>query len=101
MRELDDNLFEGCEMSRLPRKDSNLQRMFETAGIINMAHSILQGGPRFPCLCPAAYSYMLHLDKERALENLPSILDIPRNASTSGLLALIEEVRCVCVCVIA
>ena len=96
MRELDDKLFEGCEMSRLPRKDSNLQRMFETAGII-MAHSILQGGPGFPCLCPAAYSYMLHLDKERALEKLPSIQDIPSNASTSGLLTLIEEVR-MCVC---
>ena len=87
------------------KKDNNLQRMFETAGII-MAHSVLQGRPAFPCLCPAAYSHMLHLDKERALEKLLSKEDIPRIAATSGLLSLIEDcfcvhmvVVCVCACV--
>ena len=94
MRELDKKLFEGNRSRCLPKKDSNLQRMFETAGVI-MAHSVLQGGPGFPCLCPAALSYIIHLDKERALEQLPTVNDIPRNAATVGLLSLIEEDACV------
>lgn len=92
IRELDEKLFEGSINNRLTKRDSNLQRMFETAGVI-MAHSVLQGGPGFPCLCPAAFSYIIHLDKERALEQLPTADDIPRNDATVGLLSLIEEVR--------
>ena len=56
-----------------------------------IAHSIVQGGPTFCCLCPAVYSYMVYGSKERALEELPSAEDIPRNAATSGICSLIEE----------
>ena len=90
LREMNELLFEGQENSRLP-KDSNLQRLFECAGII-IAHSILQGGPGFPCLCVVAVSYLLHLDKERALQELPTVDDIPQNAATMGLLDLISSV---------
>ena len=89
LREMNELLFEGRENS-LP-KDSNLQRLFECAGII-IAHSVLQGGPGFPCLCAAAVSYLLHLDKERALQELPTVDDIPQNAATMGLLDLISSV---------
>ena len=84
-------LFEGHENSRLPKKDSNLQRLFECAGVI-IGHSVLQGGPAFPCLCPAAFSYLLYLDKEKALQELPTADDISRNAATMGLLDLITNV---------
>ena len=94
LREMNELLFEGRESSRLPKKDSNLQRLFECAGVI-IAHSILQGGPGFPCLCRAAVSYLLHLDKERALQELPSVADIPQNATTMGLLDLISSVSVV------
>ena len=33
LRELNDKLFEGHCRRRLPKKDSNLQRLFETAGV--------------------------------------------------------------------
>ena len=95
LRELNDKLFEGHCRRRLPKKDSNLQRLFETAGVI-LSHSILQGGPGFPCLCPAAFSYMLHLDKEHALGELPTVDDIPKNAATVGLLSLISDVSLEC-----
>ena len=64
LKQLIANMFEGHENRRIPKKDSSLEQMFHTAGII-IAHSILQGGPGFPCLCPAAYHYLLHLDKEK------------------------------------
>ena len=95
MRELDKKLFDRNRSSRLPKKDSNLQCMFETVGVI-MVHSVLQCGPGFPCLCPAALSYIIHLDKEHTLEQLPTVNDIPRNAATVGLLSLIEVVRFMC-----
>ena len=63
LREMNKLLFKR-ERSRLPM-DSNLQRLFECAEVL-IAHSILQGGPGFPCLCQAAVSYLLHLDKDIA-----------------------------------
>ena len=95
LRELNDKLFEGHCRRRLPKKDSNLQRLFETARVF-LSHSILQGGPGFPCLCPAAFSYMLHLDKEHALGELPTVDDIPQNAATVGLLSLMSDVSLEC-----
>ena len=65
LKQLIADMFEGLENRRIPKKDSSLEQMFHTAGII-IAHSILQGGPGLPCLCPAAYHYLLHLDKEKA-----------------------------------
>lgn len=54
-----------------------------------IGHSIIQGGPSFPCLCPAVSSLPVFGDKEKALEELPSVNDIPRNAT---IISLIEEV---------
>ena len=39
---------------------------------------------------------MLHLDKEHALGELPSVDDIPQNAATVGLLSLISDVSLEC-----
>jgi len=65
--------------------------MFKTAGLI-IGHSILQGGPGFPCLCPAAYNYMLHVDKEKALQEMESA-NIPVNAATHNLIQFINKVK--------
>ena len=52
----------------------------------------MQGGPSFPCLCPAVSSLLVFGDKEKALGELPSVGDIPRNVAASGKISLIEEV---------
>lgn len=90
LKQLNANMFEGLENRRIPKKDSSLERMFHTAGII-IAHSILQGGPGFPCLCPSAYHYLLHLDKEKALLEM-QFGDIPLNAATNHLIDFINKV---------
>ena len=61
-------------------KDSNLQQLFECGGV-TIGHSVLQRGPVFPCLCPAAFSNLLHLDKEKALQKFPVVDGIPQNAA--------------------
>ena len=57
-----------------------------------IAHSIMLGGPSFPCLCPAVFSFLLFGDKKKALEELPSVKDIPKNNATIGIINLIQEV---------
>ena len=91
LKEVNTYLFEGAQNRRIPKKDNSLQQMFEVAGII-MAHSILQGGPAFPCLCPSAFSYLLHLDKNTTLQDMQSV-DIPVNAATYNLIEFINKVR--------
>jgi len=68
MKLVNDNWFEGNSSCHVPKKDCNLERNFEICGMI--AHSILQGGPGFPCLCPPVFSYILYGDKDKALQEL-------------------------------
>ena len=91
LKELNNRLFEGEDSSRLPKYDSNVRGLFETAGMM-IGHSVVQGGPSFSCICPAAYSYMLYGDRELSLAELPTIADIPRNAATHDTITLIEAV---------
>lgn len=85
------NWFEGNSFRRVPKKDCTLEHNFEICGLL-IADSILQGGPGFPCLCPAVFSYILYGDKDKALQQLPTIDDIPLNASTESLCNFIQEV---------
>lgn len=94
MKEMNDKLFEGALTRRVPKRDSNIENNFQSAGMM-IGHSVMQGGPSFPCLCPALFSVLLFGDKDKALEELPSVNDIPRNAATFGLISLIEEVSIV------
>lgn len=89
MKEMNDRLFEGQATRRVPKRDSSLERNLELAGIM-IGHSILQGGPAFPCLCPAVCSYLLYGDRDKALEEFPSVEDIPSNAATEGIVTLIK-----------
>ena len=83
--------FEGAPDRRLPKKEWGLEHGLEMAGMI-IAHSIAQGGPGFPFLCPAAYRFMVTLDREAAISALPMVSDIPHNLSTDDLLHLLSEV---------
>ncbi len=105
LKEVNEKLFEGDMCRRVPRRDWSLEHNMEIAGII-IAHSIIQGGPAFPCLCPPVY--LVYGDLEKALEVLPTKDDIPRNMATAGTWSFIEQVHvcpiaifflCVCVCV--
>ena len=91
LQEMDEQLFEGEPTRRVPKRDSNIDKYFQSAGMM-IGHSIMQGGPSFSCLCPAVYSFILFGDKELALEELPSVDDIPKNAATAGIIGLIHEV---------
>ena len=91
LTEMNEKLFEGEPTHRVPRRDSNIDKNFQSAGMM-IGHSIMQGGPSFPCFCPAIYNFMLFGNKELALEELPSVNDIPKNAATAGIIDLIHEV---------
>ena len=63
----------------------------EMAGIM-IGHSITQGGPGFPFLCPPVVSFLLTLDRDAAINKLPMATDISKNLSTVDLLDLLSEV---------
>ena len=42
------------------RKDVGLGLLFEVAGML-LRHSIIQGGPGFPCLSPTVFDYLFVL----------------------------------------
>ncbi len=91
MKEIDAHLLEGNPVRRLPKKDWGLESTFVLAGTM-VAHSLVQGGPGLPILCPAMYYYLVTLDKDIAMQHFPLASDIPRNLATQDLLELIEKV---------
>ena len=95
IRELNNELFEGKEDRRIPKKDWGLEGAMEIAGVM-VGHSIMCGGPGFDCLHPAFY-YMLHsgATAHEALpsEFIPSVEDIPESLAYCELLELIQQVR--------
>lgn len=95
LKELQKEMFEGCECSCLPKKDWELTKQFEIAGLM-IAHSILQEGPSFSCLCPAIYwCIVFGSSADLPLNVFPTINDIPLNSATAGLLQFIDEVNIV------
>ena len=88
---VNDKFFEGETDRRLPKKDWDNESNLEMAGVV-IAHSITQGGPGFPYLCPAIVSFMFTLSSEDAINAIPTKLDIPLNLSTTDLIDLIVEV---------
>ena len=61
LREMNNQLFEGEDERRVPKKDVGLELLFEVAGML-LGHSILQGGPAFPCLSASIFDYLSHGD---------------------------------------
>ena len=92
LRGISDELFEGRPDRLLPRSHWGSEDAFEIAGTA-VAHSILSGGPGFPCLHPAVYSQLTVLSiLDDDVEDMPCADDIPRDASTMDMISLIEEV---------
>ena len=69
-------LFEGNDTQLLPRynTDAIIAPHFKMMGKITV-HSVLQEGPRFPCLAPAVYRYLVTGSVDGALEYLST--DLP------------------------
>ena len=61
LKEVNNRLFEGKKMSRVPKKDCNLEYELEIAGCL-LAHSVLQGGPGIPVMSEAVYGYLVSGD---------------------------------------
>ena len=95
IREMNNELFEGKDDRRIPKKDWGLEGAMEIAGVM-VGHSIMCGGPGFDCLHPAYY-YMLHsgVTTHEAVpsEFIPSVEDIPEALAYCELLELIQQVR--------
>ena len=95
IRDVNNELFEGKEDKRIPKKDWGLEGMMEIAGMM-IGHSIMCGGPGFDCLHPAYY-YMLHsgatTHEAVPSEFIPSVEDIPESLAYCDLLELIQQVR--------
>ena len=83
-------LFQGKPERALPIKDYTKAMLFQIAGMIT-AHSLVQGGPGFPCLCPAVYYYMLGKCEDVALHINKE--DIPLTASSEAMVNLIKELE--------
>ena len=57
-----------------------------------VAHSVLLGGPGFPCILPAMVEWMVDPSKD-LLEDFPSVQDIPLNAANESLIDFITKVH--------
>ena len=85
LREVNNQLFEGEDELRVPKKDLGLELLFEVAGML-LGHSIIQDGPAFPCLSVPIFDYV------SCGTCYPTKDDIPLNISTHELITLIEKV---------
>ena len=83
-------LFQGKPDRVLPIKDSTKALLFQIAGMIT-AHSLVQGGPGFPCLSPAVYHYVLGKCEDVALHINKE--DIPLTGSSELMVNLIKELE--------
>ena len=93
---INDEYFEGSDERRIPKCHWGSAAQMEMAGAV-IAHSILQGGPGMPCLHPAIYQSMASDELQISMsslevDELPTVEDIPRNASTVDLLEMIDLV---------
>lgn len=95
LTEANERYFVGDRFRRLPKKNWSEESNFETIGLM-IAHSVLQGGPAFPVLCPAMYE-LLARDREAAIQSLPMKCDIPLDMASVDLHDLIEKVSYNCI----
>lgn len=91
LKELDKRLFEGSEDHRVPKKSFHGGISHAIAGMM-IGHSLLQHGPGFACLAKPIYYYIASECIDTALEQGPTIADIPLDASTSNLHEFIRKV---------
>lgn len=100
LQQMNDECFEGKEEKRIPRSRWGSELELEMAGAM-IAHSILLGGPGFPCLHPAVFHSVVHGDIESGsivATDLLTAEDIPLNAATIDLVEMIGQVHCIRTC---
>ena len=86
-----DEIFEGPSHRLFPKCHWGSEGQIEIAGAA-IAHSVLLGGPGFPCLHPAMYSQLALAWNEDSVQDMPCAEDIPISCTTADLVSLIEEV---------
>lgn len=91
LQHINAEFFEGREERWIPKHEWEMERWFEMVGTM-IAHSVLLGGPGFPCIHPAMFEWMVDPSKE-LVEDLPTVEDIPLNAANMDLIDLISKVR--------
>ena len=93
MLKLNEELFEGHQEKRLPKKDWGLCPLFEIAGLM-VSHSLMNGGPALPCLLPAHYHILYTGNSDSIpLSDLPTVEDIPRSMAYEDLREFVQKVR--------
>ena len=90
LKSLNEELFEGDHARRVPKCDWENVQIMEIAGMM-ISHSILQGGPGFPCLAPVVVDYLL-TESAESLTEVPFLQDMPLTAATGDLVDLIKKV---------
>ena len=94
LKSLNEELFEGDHARRVPKCDWENVQMMEIAGMM-ISHSILQGGPGFPCLAPVVVDHLL-TESAESLTEVPFLQDVPLTAATGDLVDLIKKVSFIC-----
>ena len=89
--EINDKLFEGHPTCRFPKKNWNLEKNFELAGMC-IAHGLVQNGSGFPVLSPAIFEFLVHQDNEKVLPHLPSLSMLPEDYTSHDVIELIKKV---------
>lgn len=88
LKTIDTEYFEGLPFRRLPKSHWGHETEQVLAGAA-IAHSVLLGGPGFPCLHPGLYDMLT----ETVTEGVSvSVEEIPVNAATANLLEMIKLV---------
>lgn len=88
LKEGNKRMFAGEDCHRVPRKDTSSEFFFEVFGIL-VSHSMLQGGPGFPCLSPAVFNYLVSGSSTYCF---PTKDDVPLDISTHMLKSFIHKV---------
>lgn len=87
LKSMNIDYFEGNSDKKLPRSHWGCEAEQVVAGVL-VDHSLLLGGPGFPCLHPAVYDLCVGVSDSYE----PNICDIPMNAVTEDLLDMITKV---------
>lgn len=89
IKEMNIQYFEGDDIQRrLPKCHWGCEVEQVIAGTL-VAHSLLLGGPGFPCLHPAVYDVICTSSDDTSLVNAK---DIPMNSATADVIDLINQV---------
>lgn len=87
LKQMNDEYFEGREDRRLPKCHWGCEVEQVLAGVL-VAHSLLLGGPGFPCLHPAIYDVGVGVGEGYQ----PTVEDVPVNSATADVLDMINQV---------